>query len=77
MTAFTDTTDTTFKTVFETEGGGQIRFYVLHGRIDVTTQSPNGRHRNTTTAKVDRIRHLARRLNELCDFAEASQKERA
>jgi len=73
VSALTNTADTTFTTVFETAGGGQIRFHVCHGRVDVTTQSPNGRHRNTTPADTARIRFLARRLNELCVVAEGDQ----
>lgn len=77
MVAFTDTTDTQFKTVFETEDGGQIRFYVAHGRFYVTKQTRDGRHRVTTAAPVERMRHLATRLNELCAVAESAEKEHA
>lgn len=77
MAAFTDTADTTFKTVFETEDGGQIRFYVAHGRFYVTKQGPNGRHRITTAATVERMRFLATRLNELCAVAETADRETA
>lgn len=73
MGALTNIDDTTFTTVFETAGGGQIRFHVCHGRVDVTTQSPNGRHRNTTPSSTDRIRFLARRLDELCAVADAER----
>ena len=75
MAALSDASDTTFKTVFVTTGGGQIRFYVAHGRFYVTTQSPDGRRQNTTPATVEQMRFLATRLNELAVIAEAQTQK--
>lgn len=71
MSALTDPTDTTHRHVLPTTGGGQIRFYTCHGRVEVTTQSANGRHRSTTPRTVAEMRHTIQRLEDLCFLAES------
>lgn len=72
MPALSDTFDTTFRHVLETDDGGQIRYVAAHRRIYVIKQSRNGRQQVTTPVSVERARLMARRIEELCSLSEAN-----
>lgn len=77
MAALTDTTDTTFRHVIPTEGGGQIRYVANHGRLQVIQLRPGGRGQLTTNVDdLDEAERHGRRILEVVQIARAQRQQR-
>lgn len=69
--------ETTYRHVLETEGGGQIRYCAVHGRLQVIERRPGGRGQITTNIDdLDAAEHHGVRILEVVQIARAQRKQR-
>lgn len=62
--------------VLPLEGGGELRFHAVHGRLDLQVRVGKGRTFNTTPLTAERGEYVAERLTEIAKHARAQRQSR-
>lgn len=68
--------DNTTCIVVPLEGGGELRFHAVHGRLDLQVRVGKGRVFTTTPLSAERGEYVASRLTEISQHARAQRQSK-